>query len=283
VVSRHRHEAGHRSAVSRCDFLLRGDQQRGCRHRPALPGFIWDAANGFQYFGTTGKAWSPTSINDANVVVGNSAINDGSFSWKAFRWTQADSVQYIKPSPNTVTLAHGINNLGQGVGTKRKLGGSVTRAVLYDADGSVTTLMLSTRRSSVAYALNDLGQVVGGMQAPQAQTHAFVWTLAGGIQDIDGRTGRRNESYAGDINNAGQVVGKMTAVDDNGNYSESALYWDTANGMHDLKNLLDPTDPLSALTQFLPNSGMQINVHGQIALSGEIDGEWRALLLTPVP
>ncbi len=227
--------------------------------------------------------WAPASINDANVVVGNSFIDDGTFSWKVFRWTQADGVQYVKPSPNTVTLTYGVNNLGQGVGTKQNVDSRVTRAVLYDTDGSVTTLMPSTWRSSEAYALNDLGQVVGVMEAPQAQTHAFVWTLAGGIHDIDGRTGSRNQSYAMDINNAGQVVGKMTGVDDNGNYSESALYWDAANGMHDLKTLLDPTDPLSALTQLLPDPGMEINVHGQIALSGEIDGEWRALLLTPVP
>ncbi len=260
----------------------------GFRQGPAMPypttPFIWDAVNGFQYFGTKNKTWEVLAINDANQVVGHSDLNkDGVFVWKAFRWSPTEGLVYLNPLANRLTLAFDINNLGRGVGSYENLAQGVTHAVLFDENGVSTTLVPSGWRNSVAYALNDRGQVAGYLQARRQGTiQAFVWTREGGAQNIDGRTGRSNESYAQDINNAGQVVGLWWQTS-GGNSVDSIFYWDAASGMLDLQSLLDPGDPLSQMTQLSVNTP-HINNQGQIAMTGSVSGgPQRALLLMPVP
>ena len=65
----------------------------------------------------------------------------------------------------------------------------------------------------MAYAINDLGMVVG-----ESGGHAFVWTATGGMQDLGTLPGF-NGSVASAINNLGQVVGsnQVLSRDANGN------------------------------------------------------------------
>src|SRR5262249_4833712 len=55
-----------------------------------------------------------------------------------------------------------------------------------------------------ADAINDAGVVVGGSYNAAGYEHAFVWDGSNGMQDL---TPGATESFAGGINNAGQIVG----------------------------------------------------------------------------
>jgi probable HAF family extracellular repeat protein len=68
--------------------------------------------------------------------------------------------------------------------------------------------------SSLAYGLNDLGQVVGYGQTASSQ-HALVWESASAVAtDLDNGYG---SSYAYAINNAGQIVGQ-SRCEENGRF-----------------------------------------------------------------
>jgi len=84
---------------------------------------------------------------------------------------------------------------------------------------------------SRAMAINDAGQVVGWSTTAAGQTHAFLWTASGGMQDL-GTLGGDN-STATDINSAGQVTGWAEAA--NGN--RQAFRWTAGGGMQELGTL----------------------------------------------
>jgi probable HAF family extracellular repeat protein len=83
-------------------------------------------------------------------------------------------------------------------------------------------------QGSHAWAINDVGQVVGEAQTSSGQWHAFIWDATNGMQDI-GALGTDN-SMACDINNSGTVVGRYT------NFPEKAFIWDKTNGMRPLQD-----------------------------------------------
>ncbi len=59
---------------------------------------------------------------------------------------------------------------------------------------------------SIAFGLNDLGQVVGQSWNQSTVAHAFLWTKGTGLSDIGEL---RDENWKLRINNAGQVVGNL--------------------------------------------------------------------------
>ncbi|HEX5685796.1 MAG TPA: hypothetical protein VFY73_17370 [Ideonella sp.] len=247
------------------------------------PGFIWDEVNGFRYFaGKVGTFLDARAINDSNEVAGIRAVDDGAFVWKAFRWTEADGMSFLKPSANRRTLATAINNAGQIAGSIENLDSGYTYAVRYEPDGSVTHI-LPRQRPGTPYALNELGHAAGGMQTPKHGFQAFFWTPEAGVVDIDDRPLRSDESYAQDMNDAGQVVGAMSWVGSGGNIQETVFYWDAATGMRDLMTLLDPNDPLTGQLSSLSAPSGKINADGKIVVDGNThSGETWPLLLTPV-
>lgn len=249
------------------------------------PAFTWSAASGFTYFGNRGKLWDVRDINDAGVVVGHSAIDDANFEWKAYRWTEAAGIEYLRPHANLRTLASGINQHGVIVGSYQNLDRAERHAVLYDSSGATTPLVPRSNWTSTGYAVNGPGHAVGVVITAYGLVRAFVWTPDAGAVNIDPRPGRSNESYAHDINDAGQVVGTMSWTEPDGNYADTAMYWDAATGMVDLLALLDPTDPLrSEVAGFETGAPPAINAQGQIVINAYgPDGETRPLLLTPLP
>ena len=252
-------------------------------HETRNPGFVWDAVNGFRYFGgKVGTFLDARALNDSNQVAGIRAVDDGLFVWKAFRWTEADGMTFLKPSANRRTLATDINNAGQIVGTIENLDTGDRYGVRYEPDGGVTHI-LSPRQAGSPYAVNELGHAAGALQTPKKGFQAFVWAPETGVVDIDDRPLRSDESYAADMNDAGQVVGMMSWVGSGGNTYEAPFYWDAATGMRDLTTLLDPSDPLTSQLAGLSAYGTRINAHGQIVVDGySVLGESWPLLLTPV-
>src|SRR2546430_2070318 len=141
------------------------------RNLGALPGNVYSIAFG---------------INNHGQVVGLSDSH-------AFLW-QNDTMTDLGGGG-----ANGINNLGQAVG------GSGTRAVLWE-NGAVTDLgTLPGDDYSVAYAINDAGQVVGASCGGTCEWfRAFLWQN-GTMTDLVSLGGCWGEAHG--INDHGQAVG----------------------------------------------------------------------------
>lgn len=252
-------------------------------HETRNPGFMWDAVNGFRYFGgKVGTFLDARALNDSNQVAGIRAVDDGLFIWKAFRWSEADGMTFLKPSANRRTLATAINNAGQIVGTIENLDTGNGYGVRYEPDGSVTHILTPLQVGS-PYAVNGLGHAAGGMRTPKKGYQAFIWAPETGVVDIDERPLRSDESYAQDMNDAGQVVGSMSWLGSGGNTKEAPFYWDPTTGMRDLMTLLDPSDPLTSQLASLASYSARLNAHGQVVVDAyTVLGESWPVLLTPV-
>jgi probable HAF family extracellular repeat protein len=73
---------------------------------------------------------------------------------------------------------------------------------------------------SVAFGINDTGEVVGYSQVPSGEFHAFVWTAVSGMVDLGTLPGG-TVGYAQQINTLGLTAG--IALDSNG--KEHAVIW----------------------------------------------------------
>jgi probable HAF family extracellular repeat protein len=103
-----------------------------------------------------------------------------------------------------------INQNGQIVGERSQTQLGVLRAFLYQ---SGTFLDLGTLGGhapfgidSIAYAINDRGQIVGTALPPEPPLHAFLWE-EGVMQDLGTLGGNSEATQAFGINNSGAVVG----------------------------------------------------------------------------
>ena len=82
--------------------------------------------------------------------------------------------------------------------------------------------------SSMAWAINNLGAVVGESKDAAGQDRAFLWTKEGGMRNLGTLGGSTSRAY--DINDAGQVVG--TSINAIGQMRP--FLWTEAEGMRDI-------------------------------------------------
>ncbi|MEO1576739.1 MAG: hypothetical protein AAFU65_17460, partial [Pseudomonadota bacterium] len=131
---------------------------------------------------------------------------------------------------------------------------------------------------SIATAVNDLGHVIGN-SAPvlgNAPTSGFFWPGSGALQDLGTLRATDNEVTALGMNDADQVVGTSGAA----GLGFRAFLWDPVNGIRDLNDLIDPTDPLGQTVTLF--AGVDINDSGQIIATGFFNGLGQTFLLNPV-
>ncbi|MBL8435440.1 MAG: PEP-CTERM sorting domain-containing protein [Zoogloea sp.] len=118
---------------------------------------------------------------------------------------------------------------------------------------------------SEARAINASGQIAG-----DSDHRAFLYS-AGTMIDLGTLGGSWSEARG--INASGQVVGRSAGV----GFSAHAFLYDEGS-MKDLNDLIDPLSDWKILNTWA------INDAGDIAANGcNTAGEYRALLLTPVP
>jgi len=225
--------------------------------------FTWTKSGGMQDLGTLGGSQANAyAINGFGQVVGFSVTSNN--LTHAFLWTKSGGMQDLGTlGGGQTSLAHGISNLGQIVGT------SGNHAFLWANSGGMTDLGTLGGGQSSAGGINDFGQVVGISLTSSGLNHAFLWTKNGGMQDLGTLPGDSySQAYA--INDLGQVVG----VSQQGS-TERASLWEKKGGMQDLNTLI----PANSGWVLIYATG--INFWGQITGYGVLNGEGTAFLLTP--
>ncbi len=123
---------------------------------------------------------------------------------------------------------NGINKLGQIAGFGRMTPDAASRqAFLWTPDSGIQSIG-TWGQASIAYGLNDLGQVVGqSFPQPFSLGRAFLWSN-GEIKDI-GTLGGMGAG-AEDINNHGSVVGTSTFTSPNP-VPVQPFFWNETDGM----------------------------------------------------
>ena len=158
----------------------------------------------------------PEHINDRREMAGSEVYGDNVY--QGVYWDPLGQA-FVLPEMAGVdpfygglhTRAHGINNLGQLVGTgKEAQPNYYTHAVLWPDKGTPAVDLGflgpgTPLNYSEAFGVNDMSHVVG-KSAVGAQIHGFLWRN-GQMTDLGALSGQTaSEAYA--INNRGLIVGK---------------------------------------------------------------------------
>ena len=219
--------------------------------------FLWTKGHGMVRLGTLSKdeKWKgggARDINDNGQIVGMSQLPapesnpEVPWTWKpdqyhAVLWTGVEKILDL----GTLKLnsqALGINNRREIVGgssdkegwTHERIGSyhnengllcfdpSCVAFIWTERHGMTQLPILAGGNASSAYAINDIGQVVGWSYTAANEVHAFVWTSKKGTIDLGTLPGdHKYESVAYSINNPGQVAGYSFAEDG----SKHAVIW----------------------------------------------------------
>jgi probable HAF family extracellular repeat protein len=173
-----------------------------------------------------------------------------------------------------VCTPQAINSSGQIVGTAIiSLDNNIFQAFRLNSAGAFQELGALGGVSSVANAINDNGQIVGGAETADGLYHAFLLNPGGSMQDLETLGG--NASTANAINGAGQIVG-TSAI------SLESEAWDAF-----IKNPGEPMQDVNRLVVNLPPGfvlmeARAINNSGMIAGTywNGVDDYLRGFLLT---
>ena len=209
---------------------------------------------GTQDLGTLGGILSVAyALNEHGQVAGYSTTATGAVH--AFLWTPGAGMRDLGVlDGGTSSRARGINDRGDVVGqsTLPRTGAREpeTHAFLWTPAGGMQDLgaLGSGLTSSVAYDINNVGQVVGRSYSadqfvfpptdPEFLSRAFLWSPGQGMQDLGALSGGHATAYA--VNDAGQVVGKswlstFTAPPYGPNLR--AVLWEPGQGIRELGSL----------------------------------------------
>jgi probable HAF family extracellular repeat protein len=202
-----------------------------------------------------------TGVNDAGQVVGTT---NGAFLWQNGTMQNLGTLR-----GDTGSSATAINNSSQVVGISTKVHTTHKTQTYTDTaflwqNGKMTSLGTLGGQNSDAYAINDLGQVVGTADTRTSSGHAFLWDSTGGMQDLGFQGSPKG------INAAGQIVGTM------GGGGGDAFLWQ--NGVLQDLNTLIPSG-----SGWVLQWATAINGSGQIVAWGTINGypHVDGFLLTP--
>jgi probable HAF family extracellular repeat protein len=198
--------------------------------------FTWTSSGGMRDLGTLGGTSSVgRSINEAGQVGGESRIGTGTVT-RAFRFTEGVGMISLGTLPGgSSSSAYGINNSGQVVGDSEtspivdptpRLKDSVSarpllrlkgfplsgiHAFLWTEGVGMTDLGHLGGGTSVAFAINNNGIVVGKSARPDGAERAFRWTQAQGMIDLNTLLPRNSGwvlTAAWDVNDRGQIAGE---------------------------------------------------------------------------
>ncbi len=154
-------------------------------------------------------SWDAGIVTDlglgfASAVNGKGQIA-GTFGGVFGIWTNGVVSPLPSPSPVTGSDIQDINNNADAVGAARFTDTNSIRAVIW-RNGTVQQIgVLPGDISSVATAINDIGQVVGYSEDSSRKQRAFLWEN-GVIRDLGFPVGAESSAFG--INNDGQITGR---------------------------------------------------------------------------
>lgn len=264
---------------------------------------IWnlDGTYNFFLFGTWAAqaVYSMVQITNGGKVLGQSYWGDYSdgivYPWI---WSPERGLVDISDSGRVGFRAQQMNDRGRVVGSHTNCASAVT-AVVYDIDLRLLRWLDPNAGrgcwSSGATAVNDAGDVVGWASAGGApDVRPFIWNETDGSRVLAGSVAPgRDDMRPTSINNHRQVVGRFNPAGPG--WRISLFYWDSRHRFHDLQDLLDPDDPMTAEVILDGGSVLtshfytpDINDRGEILVTGSLrgeparDGPRHAFLLVPV-
>lgn len=220
--------------------------------------------------GTLGGTYSSaTAINSSDQIVGWSQTSAG--AERAFLYSNGQMTDIGSIPGYSSARAQGVNDAGQIVGTGQMGNSGNAHAFLY-SNGHMTDLGTLGGQDSLAYAINNHGQIVGTADPATGPAtgypHAFLYS-SGQMHDLGTLGSGGAQAYA--LNDLGQVVGYGYIPTDG--YPHAFLY----AGSGPLLDLNSLVDNAGGLTVYQANG---INDNGQIV---GIASNNHAVLLSPVP
>ena len=186
----------------------------------AVQAYFWTPGSRIRNLGTLGGANSfARALNDEGQVAG--VAETATLASHAFLWSRIQSMQDLGTLGGRNSDAFSLNSPGQVVGVSDTkwidplVGGNpLAHAFSWSPSGPTAGRMLDLGTlgglTSIAFALNDAGQAVGKAGTDPASpnlSHAFVWTAAGGLVDLNTRIPKAP---------AGLTVTEALAISQNG-------------------------------------------------------------------
>jgi len=172
---------------------------------------IWDAGTFIELPNLDPSSTAvPEGINDSREVVGTELVTRKGIYYGVY-WNaigQVFALQPIAGGPQYLVNGHGINNLGQMVGSSQEASPNLrSHAVRWPNGVSAPEDLgfMGSGQYSVAYGINDLGEVVGAADNGSA-THGFLWRN-GTYTDLGSLAGSGGASIAYVINNSTVIAG----------------------------------------------------------------------------
>lgn len=247
---------------------------------------LWSADSGMLDLGQLVGAMPDSmalGMNNENRVVGAGVSGVGTMPRadlrpgdNAFLWTHETGMQYLNASGlSGDSIAAAINDQNQIAGTVTHGGTQV--AVMTTPKGAQRVLGTLTGGSdysgwtgfSSAAAINASGDVAGTSRTVGGGSHAFLWTEAGGMQDLGFLPGAYENSRATGINDARQVIGWSQGDD-----CWCAFLWSAGDGMQSLGYLS------GAATGYERSFASDINNAGQVIGWSHVGDVAHAMLWT---
>lgn len=172
--------------------------------------FLWDGTlHDLDTLGGTQS--SPSSVNDANEVVG-SASTAGDAAVHAVLWQPGMPPRDLDTFGGKSSSASKITNNHQVIGNWTATNGD-QHAFVWDAQsGSVDLGSLGGGFYTLAYDINEHGQIVGEALISPQNPHAFIWAN-GAMTDLNDLVAPGSGwtlTFAAAINDAGEIIGQGT-------------------------------------------------------------------------